>query len=36
MDINLVSAASIEKLLKFIGLLPGELSLNEMDIILNS
>jgi hypothetical protein len=36
MDINFLSAATIEKLLKFIGLLPGELSINEMDGILNS
>jgi len=36
MDINLVTAGSVEKLLKFIGLIPGEISLKEMDAILNS
>lgn len=36
MDIKLASANTVEKLLKFIGLQPGEVSIKEMDAILNS
>lgn len=36
MDINHVTAQSVEKLLRFIGLLEGEISLKDMDAILNA
>ena len=37
MDINLVSTATIEKLLNFIGVLPGnDIHLSEIDAILNT
>jgi len=35
MDIKLASATTVEKLLKFIGLQPGEVSVKEMDMMLN-
>jgi len=36
LDISLTSASSIERLLRYIGLKEGDLSVSEMDLILNT